>query len=322
MQTSRSAAAFLLVLTALIGAPQLRGEPPAYTLAARLRVGYRPEISIRINGAGPFWCTLDSGAGGGFFLQKQIGKAIGLRSTRTERSFGEGPDAVISEIVPGTALQVDNLRIPRQSIRLRSLSEDACIFGTKLLDRFVVEIDYLTPEIRLFTAAQYSPPVRAVKLPLTFDGSGRPTVAAQLLLQSGDTVTADVLLDTAVADQVLSLSKAFSDDHQILMRVSKVIRPPVKAESTGKIGLLATRIARLSVGSVGLDNPVVMLFRTATAARGRLPGGLIGSGFLHRFLVTIDVPGAHLYLTPNPAYDDPAPQWWWSATLPLLPGTR
>jgi hypothetical protein len=64
---------------------------------------------------------------------------------------------------------------------------------------------------------------------------------------------------------------------------------------------------------VGLDNPVVLLFRTATAAHARLPDDLLGSGFLHR----IDVPGANLYLTPNRAYNDPAPEWWWSAALPL-----
>src|SRR5690242_7117705 len=124
IQRSRSTAIFLLVLTFLIGAPQVRGGPPAYTLATPLRTGYRPEISVRVNGAGPFWCTFDSGAGAGFLLRRQIGEAIGLRSTRTERSFGEGPASVMSDIVPGTDLQVDKLRIPRQSIRLRALSED------------------------------------------------------------------------------------------------------------------------------------------------------------------------------------------------------
>jgi hypothetical protein len=262
---------------------------------------------------------LDSGAGGGFLLDTAVGEAAGLHGARRERGFGEGPDSVVDRIVADTALQVDKLRLPSQSIHLRPLSGDACIFGTKLLDRFVVEIDYLTPEVRLFAPGDYSPSARAAKLPLMFDGSGRPMVVARLLLQRRDAATADVLLDTAVADQVLSLSKAFSDEHRILTRVSKLINPPFKAEGVGKIDLLATRIARLSFGPVGLDNPVVMLFRTATAAHGHLPDGLLGSGFLHRFLVAIDVPGASLYLTPNRTYDDPAPQWGWSAALPLLP---
>jgi hypothetical protein len=224
-----------------------------------MRTGYRPEISVRVNGAGPFWCILDSGAGGDFLLDTAIGKDIGLSGTRKERSFGEGPDSVMNEIVPDVALQVDQLHLPRQSIHLGPLSRDVgyCVFGTKLLARFVVEIDCLTPEVRLFAAGGYAPPARAVKLPLAFDGAGRPMIAARLVLQPRDAARADVLLDTAVADQVLSLSKAFSDEHQILKRVSKLISPPFKAEGGGKIDLLATRIARLSLGSVGLDNPVV-----------------------------------------------------------------
>ena len=110
--------------------------------------------------------------------------------------------------MPDTALQVDKLSLPRQSIRLASLSGDACVFGTELLDRFVVEIDYLTPRVRLFAAGGYAAPARAVKLPLRFDGTGRPMVAARLLLRANDRATADVLVDTAVAEQVLSLSKS------------------------------------------------------------------------------------------------------------------
>src|SRR5262249_19222772 len=160
-----------------IGGPRARAAQPAYTLAARIQVGYRPEISVRVNGAGPFWCTLDSGAGA-FLLDTAIGEAVGLHGTKRERGFGEGPDSVVDEIVPDTALQVNQLHLPRQSIHLRSLSGEACIFGTKLLNRFIVEIDYLTPEVRLFAAGGYSPSARAVKLPLMFDGSGRPMVAA------------------------------------------------------------------------------------------------------------------------------------------------
>ena len=37
-----------------------RSQP--YILAARFQNEYRIEISIRVNGAGPFWCMLDSGA--------------------------------------------------------------------------------------------------------------------------------------------------------------------------------------------------------------------------------------------------------------------
>jgi hypothetical protein len=112
-------AVLLPVLTLLVGGPQARAVPPAYTLAARLRAGYRLE-SVRVNSAGPFWCSLDSGAGGGFLLDTAVGEAAGLHGARRERGFGEGPDSIVDEMVADTTLQVDKLRLPRQSVHLRS----------------------------------------------------------------------------------------------------------------------------------------------------------------------------------------------------------
>src|SRR5258707_13208502 len=107
-------AVLLLVPVLLIGGCQARAAQPAYTLAARIRAGYRPQIAVRVNGAGPFWCTLDSGAGSGFLLDRAIGEAAGLHGTRRERGFGAGPDSVVDEIVPDTALKVGKLHLPRQ----------------------------------------------------------------------------------------------------------------------------------------------------------------------------------------------------------------
>jgi len=196
--------------------------------------------------------------------------------------------------------------------------EDGCIIGTVLFDRFVAEIDYLTPAVRLYAADAYRPAENAVNVPLMLDQYRRPMIDGRLVLGSGDTVHARLLLDSAIPDYVLSLSKAFTDQHRILTRVRKVIQPPFRAEGTGgKIDLLATRMERLSVGSVGVDKPPVMLFRTRPGARGSQPDGLIGSGFLHRFLVTVDVPKLRLYLTPNRMYNDPEPRWPWAVDLKL-----
>jgi hypothetical protein len=144
------------------------------------------------------------------------------------------------------------------------------------LDSFIVEIDYLTPEIRLLAPEHYSPPTRAVTLPLEFDGSRRPMIRARLVLEPGGALLSYLSLDTAVADQVLSLSKVFTDKEQILKRVRNVIqlrfRPTATSSSLPRVWPLLSR-------PVGLDNPVVMLFRTATAAPGHLPDGLLGSVF-------------------------------------------
>ena len=287
---------------------------PQYTIPARERSGFRLEVQVRVNGAGPFWCTLDSGAGG-FALDSTLGARAGLRPSGAGRSFGEGPGAVPDQRVSHAMLQVEDLRIQNQTVMLRPL-EDGCIFGTMLIDRFVVEIDYLAPEIRLYAANTYRPPQQAIRVPLLLDPYRRPMVLGRLLLEAGDAVTARLLLDSAVPDYTLSLTRAFTDRQNIRARVRQVVRPPFHAQSTGgTVDLLATRISRLSVGSAAVRDPVVMLFRSDSAAPGRHADGSIGSGFLHRFLVTIDAPGGRLYLTPNRRYGDPEPTWPWSANL-------
>lgn len=291
---------------------------PEYTIPARLRSGFRLEVSVRVNGSGPFWCTLDSGAGGGFVLDTVTGKKAGLHPTSGGQSFGEGPGVVKDERVLNATLELDNLHIPHRTVVMRPL-DDGCIIGTVLFDHFVVEIDYLAPAIRLHDANSYRPPAGAISVPLTLDSHGRPMITGRLLLQQGDAVNAHLLLDSAIPDYSLSLSEAFTDTHGILKRVRKVIRPPFKAQGTGGgVEILATRIDRLSVGAVSVNNPIVMLFRTGSGAAGQQPDGLIGSGFLHRFLVVIDASSGRLYLAPNRTYRDPEPTRPWTVDLPLV----
>jgi hypothetical protein len=198
---------------------------------------------------------------------------------------------------------------------MRRLGEN-CIIGTVLFDHFVVEIDYLSPAVRLYAMDKYHPAAKAVNVPLTLTADRRPAIDARLVLKSGDTISARLLLDSAIPDYALSLSKDFTEEHRILARVGKVIQPPFQADGTGgKIDLLATRIEHLSVGSIGMDRPLMMLFRTRSGDPASQPDGLIGSGFLHRFLVTIDVPNRRLFLTPNRMYSDPEPRKRWAWAL-------
>ncbi len=309
----------LLRIILFASAISLHAASPAYTLPARARSGFRLEVSVRVNGLGPFWCTLDSGAGGGGFVFDAVaGKQAGLHPAAAGQSFGEGPRADRDERMPDATLQLGDLRLPHRTVVMRPI-DDGCLIGTVLFDRFVVEIDYLLPAIRLYNAAAYRPPADAISVPLTLDPHGRPIVAGRMLLQSGDAVNARLLLDSGIPDYSLSLSKPFTDAHDILKRVRKVIRPPFQARATGgSIDILATRIDRFSVGAVSVANPIVMLFRTASGAAGPQPDGLIGSGFLHRFLVAIDPSRGRLYLQPNRNYRDPEPSPSWAADLPLL----
>ena len=293
----------LLTLAVMSGLWSAKAAGPEYTLPTEVFKGFKLRVPVRVGGGEPMWCTLDSGAGGnGFVLDSSVGRKLGLHPTGRGQSTGAGPGVVVDERVFDQALEVGKLRILHRRVEMRPLGQ-SCIVGTVLLDRFVVEMDYLAPAVRLHSSESYQPSNDAVSVPLALDGSQRPTIVARLLLQSRDTVDARLLLDSAVTDYALSLSKTFIDKNHILSRVRKFIEPGFRADSVGEIELLATRIDRLSVGPVSMDKPIVMLFRSGSAApRGGQTDGLLGSGFLHRFLVAIDVPHRRLYLTPNTMY--------------------
>lgn len=69
-------------------------------------------------------------------------------------------------------------------------------------------------------------------VPLVLDSSRRPMITGRLLLQPRDARDARLLLDTAIADYALSLTKAFADREKILNRVITLIHPPFRGEGT------------------------------------------------------------------------------------------
>ena len=151
-------------------------------------------------------------------MNAAIGKRAGLHPTIEGESFGEGPGAVPDQRLPDATLHLEDLRLPHRTVIMRPLDED-CLFGTVLLDHFVVEIDYLAAAIRLYAANAYRPTQGAISVPLTVDRYKRPMIIARLVLQGGDAVTARLLLDSAIPDYTLSLTKPFTDKESILKRV-------------------------------------------------------------------------------------------------------
>ena len=95
-------------------------------------------------------------------------------------------------VLDGT-LELDNFRLLHRTVVMYPL-EDGCIIGTVLFDRFVAEIDYLTPAVRLYAADAYQPAKNAVNVPLVLDRYRRPTINGRLALDSGDTIYARLLL--------------------------------------------------------------------------------------------------------------------------------
>lgn len=289
---------FVLVLLAAAG--------PAFTIPAKVLPTYRFEVQVRVNDAGPFWCSFDTGGSSEFALDRDKGERAGLHATAHGRSSGAGAAVVDDDRLSGATLKLGDLTIPNRTVVLRPMGTGAdidCIFGAATVAGFVVQMDYSTPAVRLFRPADFPEPLNAIAAPMKLD-RGNPIVTAKIALQGDDIAEAELLVDSGCPQWPLVLSKAFIDEKQLLTRVRKAVAPPFVAVGTGgEVSLLAARMDRLSVGEASITSPVAILFRTASASPDH--DGLICGDFLRRFLVTLDYPGGRLLLEPNASLDDP-----------------
>ena len=283
---------------------------PRYTIKLRRLPDFIVAIPVTVNGSGPFWCALDTGGSRELMLDATPSARAGLRPNTSGSSAGEGPRVVSDRRSTGVTLSVGSLQIPNRTVIIGSPEQEdpnsqfVCIFGTAILGQFVLEIDFQTHALRIYNPDGFKPGRGAVEIPVGVD-SGKFLIPVHLALQSGEVVDAKLLVDTGVPLWPLALSRRFSDDHRILKRVRTITEPPFQGEATGgSIGLLATRAKDLRVGPFQVEEPIIILFRSASGRQ--LPwDGNLGAEFCRRFTLTLDSPNRRLYMQANKDYDLP-----------------
>jgi hypothetical protein len=283
---------------------QSNAATASFTIPVKFLPNYALLIQVRVNGSSPFLCQFDSGAGTSFVLDRDKAKGERLRPTTTGTSAGVGPAKINDERLPGATLDLGPLQIANQTVVMFPTGPENCIFGSGILKDFVVQIDYVTATVRLYDPQTFTATADAINVPFTLS-AGSPMVDSTITFGSGDPVRARLLVDTAVR-RFLALSKGFTDDHRIIERVPRVVKPPFIAGGTGgRIDLLATRLGALSIGAGLIQGPIALLIRTASGASRTEPDGYLGNEFFRRFLLTLDYPHMRLLLEPNQNYHDP-----------------
>lgn len=278
---------------------------PRYALEARLLPDYSFLVPVRVNGAGPFWCSFDSGGSRVFALDSDIAARANLRATGAGYSAGVGPAVVTDGRLPDATLEIGPLSISNRTVVIRPLGPISCVFGIAILDAYVVELDFIAPSVRLYDAASFRQGPHAVSVPATMLENGSPVVTTHVLLQPGEAINAGLVVDTGASQWAVALQKRFTDDHNIPNRARRIVQPPFQAAGAGgSVGLLAARADSISVAEFSVPSPVLMLLRTDPGVPQQWDG-VLGNEFLRRFLLTIDYPNRHLFLEPNRNYSVP-----------------
>jgi hypothetical protein len=260
----------------------------------------------------PLDFILDTGAGDTFFdlnHAKQLGLKIG--SSFVARGAGAGTVAggrveggeislAGTDVKQPVSVAIDLSKLPaREGHRMDG------ILGYDFIRRYVVAIDYVKQELRLFDADAFEYTGSGSSIPITFF-SNHPHIAAEVRLADGTKIPGRMIVDVG-ATSGLSLTKQLVDENHLRDRVG----PTVRRLAAGGVGGMTTsdigRVAGLRIGNIELSNPTATLYGDSAGVFST-PGtwvGNIGGDVLRRFTVFLDYKHNRIILEPHAGTNEP-----------------
>jgi hypothetical protein len=248
-------------------------------------------VSVTLDGKGPFWFCLDSGASHSV-IDSSLSKKLGLNTVSSGVTTGTGQGGVpILRAVPvRLGLGKATLEVPEPWVinlsRVPIPSWTQGLIGAELFERFVVEIDPDAPKIRLFEPDQFKN--RGwISLPL-YVTEHKLFVDAKLEPRLGQPVTHRLRIDTGSEECVAD--EAVKDGREVR---ETVLGQGLGSDYKGASGLM---------DAVHLG-PFTFPHAWGPAA----PKPAIGMEVFRRFVSTFDAQHRVLYLRPNSHIAEPVP---------------
>lgn len=256
-----------------------------------------------INGAGPFWFTVDTGATLTVIDPTTAAQLnLTVRDTGEQRQVGLGEAATELKTTSGATLTLGGappftpapfyvvpVRANEGSFRHRIHG----VLGTDYLRRFVVEFDYAASTVMLLPRP-YRPPAGSVRVRITSDGNVL-LAPAVLTLPDGDVEDARILIDTG-SNQELLLNTPFVRAHTLRERFPAT----GNTASMGINGLTLSPLLRLKAiafasATIASPHAALSMSQAGLAATADYDG-LIGAALLKQFRVTIDYRAGEMWL--------------------------
>jgi len=284
-----------------------QGASPVSLIPLRMGENYALYAPARINGS-EFVCSLDSGGGDRIYLDKSKAMAAGIKPVAEGRSAGPQAGSMTSDARTKVVLELGALKLGGQELIMqnRPYAGFECVIGLTVLKKYVVELSYQPPTLRVFDASQYKYSGHGHVIPFVID-DGNPFVDVNLLFPAGDPISARLALDTGGGRPTGYLSKSFIDKHGIMSRVSKAVPDYWSGMAGNQPRVLATRLPMLELGDLKVARPILFLWQVRGFGGANEPDGLLCPDFLRRFTLIINYPRLELILSPGPHFRDETP---------------
>ena len=192
----------------------------------------------------------------------------------------------------GAALDLSALP-PREGHRIDG------ILGYNFIARYVVVIDYVGEELRLFEPGRFVYTGVGTSLPVTF-AAGHPVIQASVRLATGDTIGGLFVVDVG-ASSALALTTPFVESNQLRARVGPLVH---RVGGGGVGGMVSTdlgRVAGLRLGGRELHDVVTSFYGDSGGVMSGNPDwiGNIGGDVLRRFTVFLDYQHRRIIVEPH-----------------------
>ena len=265
-------------------------------------------LQATLEGKGPFWFCLDSGVEGSL-LTSAMAKQLGLRAEGAVAMKGVGAATESASCltvhraqIHGAWMEGLTFAVSPAVARIGEVHGEPCagIFGSDLLQRFVVRLDYAAHRLSLFPREGWRYGGRGTAVPFFFRGQ-MPQVEGAL-----DGLQGTFAIDTG-SGGTLDVYAPFVAAHALIAKAG--LTYPNPAGDGGFGGREQSRKARfrtLRLGGASMTRPIVGLSLMSQGAFASQSGlGNVGAGFFKRFTVTFDYSRQKIYFEPNANHDAP-----------------
>jgi len=173
------------------------------------------------------------------------------------------------------------------------------IMGYSFLSRYIVEINYDSSDIEVYTPGRIEYPKKGYLLHPLFTA----LPIQPLIIKDARTINANFYIDTG-AGLCFLISKQFQDDSMVL----KKRRKPVEIQLQGLGGrklMMLTIIKQVQIGPYKFRKvPTDILNDEYNATSYPFLGGVIGNDILRRFNVILNYSKREIHLLPNSHFND------------------
>lgn len=271
----------------------------------------QPFVAATINGQGPYWLVVDTGASSTLILDNDVVAATHLETDQPLTLRGAGGSGSAGKTIRSVTLHLPGVEITTDAALAAPLHVGQAsighafdgIVGYGILSQFTVEFDY--QHRKLVLDRQPVTHTNGTTFPIAGWFGRMPQIDGAIEVAGQPPIATRVNIDTGAGGVVVPT--AFVTEHDLLAHVAKTISIPSRGmggESKYPVG----RLAAITIGPYSVRNPAVALSRDTEGSFARPGIGVnLGGSFLHRFTVTVDYAHGQITLEPNAQYSDAFP---------------